>query len=55
MCGFHFITSLTHSMFCIYPAILISSHVDEKQSMYRLKRLKERHFPCAVNVSGRKA
>ena len=49
------ITSLPHSMFCICPAIVISSHMDEKQSMYRLKRLKERHFLCAVNVSGRKA
>ena len=64
MCGFHFITSLPHSMFCICPAILISSHVVEKQSMHRLKSLKERIFPvggggriflCAVNVSGRKA
>ena len=45
MCGFHFITSLPHSMFCICPAILISSHVVEKQSMYRLKSLKERIFP----------
>ena len=54
MCGFHSITSLPHSMFCICPAIVISSHMDEKQSMYR-QRLKERHFLCAVNVSGRKA
>ena len=52
---FHSISSLPHSMFCICPAIVISSHMDEKQSMYRLKSLKERHFLCAVNVSGRKA
>ena len=39
MCGFHSITSLPHSPFCICPAIMISSHMDEKQSMYRLKHL----------------
>ena len=55
MCGFHSITSLPHSMFCVSPTILISSRVDEKQSMHRLKSLKERHFLCAVNVSGRNA
>ena len=43
------------SITCICPAIVISSHMDEKQSMYRLKSLKERHFLCAVNVSSRKA
>ena len=27
-------------------------HMDEKQSIYRLKSLKERHFLCPVNVWG---
>ena len=27
-------------------------HMDKKQSMYRLKSLKERHFLCPVNVWG---
>ena len=51
MCGFHSITSLPHSMFCICPAIVISSHMDEKQSMYRLKRLKERHVGCLLSFT----
>ena len=47
MCGFHTITFLPHSMFCISPAIVISSDMDEKQSVYSLKSLRERTFLCA--------
>ena len=50
MCGFHSSTSLPHSIISICPAIVITSHVDEKESIYRLKSLKERHFLCPMNV-----
>ena len=34
----------THSFLCICPAIVISSDMDEKQIMYRLKGLKNTFF-----------
>ena len=36
----------THSFLCICPAIVISSDMDEKQIMYRLKSLKNTFFVC---------
>ena len=49
MRGFRSITSLPHSISQsekLLPAIVISSHMEEKQSKYRLKR----HFLCACFV-----
>ena len=49
VCGIFSITSLPHSTFCICPAIVISSFMEEKQSMYRLS-LKEKTLSLCVNV-----
>ena len=58
MRGFRSITSLPHSISQsekLFPAIVISSHMEEKQSMYPLKSLKEKTFSLHVNCRGRKA
>ena len=49
VCGIFSITCLPHSTFCICPAIVISSFMEEKQSMYRLS-LKEKTLSLCVNV-----
>ena len=58
MRGFRSITSLPHSISQsekLFPAIVISSHIEEKQSMYRLKSLKEKTLSLRVFCRGRKA
>ena len=54
MCGFRSITSLSHSIFCIrlrncFNVIVISSHMEEKRSMYRLKSLMKKTLSLCVN------
>ena len=55
MCGFCTITSLSHSIFLhrskyyLLPSIVISSHMEEKQSMDRLRSLKEKTLSLCVN------
>ena len=58
MRGFRSIISLPHSISQsekLLPAIVISSHMEEKQSMYRLKSLKEKTLSLRVFCRGRKA
>ena len=45
----HFpISQVLHSFKKLLPAIVISSHMEETQSLYRFKSFKERlHFLCA--------
>ena len=40
-------TIFLHPSKKLLPAIVISCHMKEKRSMYRLKRLKEKTFFCA--------
>lgn len=57
--GFRSITTLHHSYFAFFclclmkllPAIVISSYMEERQSMHRLKSLKERFGYMAANRS----
>ena len=58
MRGFRSITSLPHSIpksEKLLPTIVINSHMKEKQSMYRLKSLKQKTLSLQVNCRGRKA
>ena len=47
MCGFCSLTTLPHSIFLypskkLLPALMISSHMEENQSMHHLKSLKQK-------------
>ena len=58
MRGFRSITSLPHypsQSEKLLPAIVISSHMEEKQSKYRLKSLKEKTLSLRLFCRGRKA
>ena len=58
MRGFRSITSLPHSISQsekLLPAIVIGSHMEEKQSKYRLKSLKEKALSLRLFCRGRKA
>ena len=58
MRGFRSITSLPHSVSQsekLLPAIVISSPMEEKQSMYRLKSLEEKTLSLRAFCRGRKA